>query len=236
MKTLTTDPNPILTRATVKTVALEDLADPVQHVRPRRDVKREMLLLWRKETAQVAVAPFNREVEVFGFTKGHFSFLDLLTALLEKTGPAHIDLSTWTAARRDTEALANLRRHATAIDTAAGTSQILSIRWLIDFTFLRRAPEMVATLRQTFGNDALRVAHVHAQFALIYNDAWQVVVRTSMNLNQNPRTEDYHLAHDPDLFAFVRSMMDRVWKLQPRQLADANAGAVRKHFLKELTP
>jgi len=236
MQTLTTEPNPILNDASVKTVRLDELEDPVQHVRPHRDVKREMLLLWRKENAEAAVAPFTRDVEIFGFTKGQFSLLDLIMALLAKTGPAHIDLSTWTAARRDTEALANLRRHAEAIDAAAGTSRILSVRWLIDFTFLRRAPEMVATLRHTFGNDALRVAHVHAKFALVHNEQWQVVIRTSMNLNQNPRTEDFHLAHDPELFAFIRGMMDRVWKLQPRQLANANAGAVRKHFLEELTP
>ena len=57
-----------------------------------------------------------------------------------------------------------------------------------------------------------------------------------MNLNMNPRTEDFHIAHDPDLFGFIHGIMDRVWKLQNKTLAEAKPGVISQHFKQELTP
>lgn len=221
---LTTPPNPILAAGAVKTVRLDDLSGPVQHVRPRRDVKREKMLLWRRESAEVAVQPLTRDAEVYGFTKGQFSMLDLLKAVLAKTGPAYMDFSTWTANRKEALELAAMRQ----------SGELLGIRWLVDMTFVRRDPEAAAILAD-FGAEAIRVAHVHAKFALFYNETWRLVLRTSMNLNMNPRTEDYHLAHDPDLFGFIHEMMDRIWKLQHRTLAEAKPGVISQFFKKGLT-
>lgn len=221
---MTIHPNPILSAGTVKTVRLEDLADPVQHIRPpRRDVKRELLLLWRKESAAAAIAPLSHEVEVYGYTKGQFSMLDLLKAVLAKTGPAAMDFSTWTASRKEALELAAMKQRG----------ELLAIRWLVDMTFVRRDPEAAAAIRQDFGAEAIRVAHCHAKFALFYNDAWKLVLRTSMNLNMNPRTEDYHLAHDPQLFDFIHGIMDRIWRLQHRTLSEAKPGVISQAFKKE---
>ena len=215
--------NPILADSSVVTVALEDLADPVQHVRPPRNAKREKMLLWRRESADVAVAPLSQSVEVYGYTKGQFSMLDLLKSVLKKTGPAHMDFSTWTANRREALELAAMKQRG----------ELLSIRWLVDMTFVRRDPEAAAAIRADFGAEAIRVAHCHAKFALFYNADWSLVLRTSMNLNMNPRTEDYHLAHDPDLFAFIHDIMDRIWRLQHRSLSDAKAGVISQAFKRE---
>jgi hypothetical protein len=223
MKTLITGGNPILERSSVKTVALEDLADPVQHVRKPRNMKREKLLLWRKESAVDAIAPLTQRVEVYGYTKGQFSMLDLLKAVLTKTGPAHMDFSTWTANRKEALELAAMKQRG----------ELLSIRWLVDMTFVRRDPEAAAAIRADFGAEAIRVAHCHAKFALFYNDAWKLVLRTSMNLNMNPRTEDYHLAHDPELFDFIHDIMNRIWKLQHRTLAEAKPGIISQAFKRE---
>ena len=48
---LSTPPNHILSRGTVKTVDLGELSAPQAHTRQRRDVKRETMLLWRKQNA-----------------------------------------------------------------------------------------------------------------------------------------------------------------------------------------
>jgi hypothetical protein len=97
-------------------------------------------------------------------------------------------------------------------------------------TFVRRDPEAAAAIRKDFGPEAIRVAHCHAKFAMFYNQSWKLVLRTSMNLNMNPRTEDFQLAHDPELFDFLHGIMDRIWKLQPRSLAEAKPGVVSQHF------
>jgi len=181
------------------------------------------MLLWRKQNAVDAIAPLTREVEIYGLTKGQFSLLDLLKAVLAKTGPASMDLSTWTANRKEALELAAMKQRG----------ELVAVRWLVDMTFCRRDPEATAAIRQDFGADAIRVAHVHAKFALFYNETWKLVLRTSMNLNMNPRTEDFHLAHDPELFDFIHGVMNRVWKLQPRTLAEAKPGTISQAFKKE---
>jgi hypothetical protein len=226
MANLSTYSNPILTGEAVRTVNLEELPGAVQQVRcRRRDAKREKLLLWRKENAEAAVAPLTQEVEVYGYTKGQFSMLDLLKAVLRKTGPAAMDFSTWTANRAEALELAAMKQRG----------ELTAVRWLVDMTFVRRDPEAAAAIRKDFGAEAIRVAHCHAKFALFFNEAWKLVLRTSMNLNMNPRTEDYHLAHDPELFDFIHGIMDRIWRLQHRALAEAKPGVISQHFKKELT-
>jgi len=215
--------NPILAQQEIKTVRLEDLKIPVIRDRPRKiNPKREMILLWRRQNAVTAIEKLTRDVEIYGLTKGQFSLLDLLKACLEKTGPASLDFSTWTASRSE------------AIELAAMKSRglLISVRWLVDMTFVRRDPEAAAAIRKDFGPESIRVAHCHSKFALFYNEDWNLVVRTSMNLNMNPRTEDFSLCHDPDLFNFLHHIMDEIWRLQPRTLAESKPGAISQHFKK----
>lgn len=217
---LTVAGNPLLSRERIQTVRVEDIAAPTSLIRPRREHKRELRELRRKQSARQAIAGFDRSVEIYGFTKGQFSLLDLMVALLEITGPARVSLSTWTAARHEIQALDRLVR--------AGS--LLSMRWLIDFSFSRRDPEAAHQIRQTFGLESVRVAQNHAKFALFEADGWEIVLRTSMNLNMNPRFEDFTLAHDPELAGFVRAILDDIWTRQARRLADATSQEQRRHF------
>lgn len=227
MTSLTPHENPILAQRSVTIVAMPELQAPVQHIRPsRRDVKRENILLWRQESAEQAIKNLTQEVEIYGFTKGQFSLLDLLKAVLKKTGPAAMDLSTWTANRKETMELAEMKKRG----------ELTSVRWLVDMTFVRRDPEATAAMRAEFGEDAIRVAHCHSKFALFYNEQWQLSLRTSMNLNMNPRTEDFMIANDPDMFGFIYDIMNRIWNLQPKSMVEAKSGDVMRHFQNELLP
>ena len=182
------------------------------------------MLLWRKQNAESALATLDHETELFGFTKGQFSLLDLLKATLRQTGPADIALSTWTANRMEALELGEMQK--------AGA--IRSMRWLVDLTFCRRDPEAAHAVRQIFGPDAIRVANVHSKFCTFKNDQWRLVLRTSMNLNMNPRTEDFTIAHDPELFDFIADMLARVWAHQPKSLAEHRPYDVHRLF-KELS-
>ena len=107
------------------------------------------------------------------------------------------------------------------------------MRWLVDLTFVRRDPEAAQAIRQAFGVEAIRVANVHSKFCLFKTDDWQLVLRGSFNLNMNPRTEDFTLAHDPELFAFIEAMLAKVWAHQPGSLDKHRPYDVHKIF-KEL--
>jgi len=181
------------------------------HVVLVRERYRDIRDLRRKETAAEAVAGLDLDGrEIFGLTKGQFSLIDIIEAILARTGPAALEISTWTAANTDV---------STALAMIAGGT-VTRARWLVDLTFVRRCPQLAARIREAFGDDAIRVTRNHAKFAIVHNATWQVVCRTSMNLNHNPRLEDFTVAHDPELAAFLLQALDDLWKSQRRSLQD----------------
>lgn len=193
------------------------VADPgvIQKATIKRPIaKRARLEMMRQESAAEAVADLERDgMEVFGLTRGQFSLADLLVASLAKTGPAALSISTWTAAATDIQRMMELLEGG----------QISSCRWLVDQTFVRRVPALAAQIRKLFGNDAIRVTKTHAKFATIVNNEWQVAIRSSMNLNQNPRLESFQVGHDPELCAFLSAALDDIWRRQDRRLQDASS-------------
>jgi len=212
------DANPIL-EPHQQIINLADVDFAAQHRKPISK-QRQLMLLWRRQSAVEAVKDLDHEHEIFGFTKGQFSLLDLMKAILQKTGPADVSLSTWTASRKEAIEL-------TAMKTA-GT--IRTMRWLVDLTFVRRDPEAAHAIRQAFGVEAIRVANVHSKFCLFETDAWRLVLRGSFNLNMNPRTEDFTIAHDPGLFAFIETMLTKIWAHQPAGLDKIKPYDVHKIF------
>jgi hypothetical protein len=167
----------------------------------------------RAQSAAEAIAQLERDgCELVGLTRGQFSLTDILTAVLAKTGPAALSISTWTAASASVQSMLELLQ----------TGQITRCRWLVDTTFVRRVPALVAQIRKEFGADAIRVTRTHAKFCTITNDGWQVAIRSSMNLNQNPRLESYEIGHDPQLCAWLEQVMADVWANQPRRLAEGS--------------
>jgi len=203
---------------------LFDKTDPVvdpdvirkAHVTVVRERKRDIRDMRRKESAAVAVSGLHLDGrEIFGLTKGQFSLTDMIDAALAITGPAELHVSTWTAANTDVSKMLEM----------IGSGKLTAARWLVDVTFVRRAPQLAARIREAFGADAIRVTRTHAKFSVIRNQTWSVVVRTSMNLNHNPRLEDFTIAHDPELAAFLLEAMDDVWKTQKRTIADGSLTA-----------
>ncbi len=167
----------------------------------------------RAQSAAEAIASLERDgTELIGLTRGQFSLADLLVAVLDKTGPAALSISTWTAASASVQSMLDLLQ----------TGRITRCRWLVDTTFVRRVPQLVAEIRRSFGDDALRVTRTHAKFCTITNENWQVAIRSSMNLNQNPRLESYEIGHDPELCCWLEGVLSDVWANQPRRLADAS--------------
>ena len=182
-----------------------------------RDRYRDIRDLRRKQTATEAVAGLDLDGrEIFGLTKGQFSLIDLIEAVLDRTGPAALSISTWTAANTDVSTALSL--------VAAG--RVTAARWLVDLTFVRRCPQLAARIREAFGADAVRVTKNHAKFSVLQNPTWKVVIRTSMNLNHNPRLEDFTVAHDPELAAFLQATLDDLWQTQRRSLADGDHTAL----------
>lgn len=143
-------------------------------------------------------ADLPRGCEIVCLTHGQFSVIHALEALLAHTGPARVTISTWSAAHADLE-------HASRFLV---DGRIDSIRFLVDRSFKTRQPDYCATLRRLYGDDAIRTTRLHAKFITIRGGGWALAVRTSMNLNENPRLELIEVSDDEALADFLDGEAD----------------------------
>lgn len=112
--------------------------------------------------------------ELFGVTKA-FSLPDAIEHILRQIGPADVTVSTWTASGADLSYAAGLLK----------SGAIQTLRFVVDFSFQARQPAYLASLRQKFGDGAVRITKSHCKFCLLRNGGWNIVVLTSANWNEN---------------------------------------------------
>ncbi|MCP4581017.1 MAG: hypothetical protein GY839_05325 [candidate division Zixibacteria bacterium] len=212
--------NPILIDKLNPTFNLETLKSPVIHKRKVQQKKRELRDCRRAENAAESIKGWDKGLEIFGFTKSQFSLIDLITTVIGVTGPAEMFISTWTAANTDITRILNF----------VSSGVITQAKWLVDFTFQRRTPELAQRIRDVFGCDAIRVAKNHAKYVILKNCEYDVIIQTSMNLNYNPRFENFTLSNDTDLVDFLLRITNEIWEKQKRSLADATPGEFEQYF------
>lgn len=170
----------------------------VSHVR-QSPVRRPRLS--KVTNARDALVGFGPRAEIYCLTFGQFSLMDAIEAILDYTGPADVAISTWTAAAADLSRSAEHLRD----------QRIRSLRFVVDCSFGQRQPGYLALIRELFGDDAIRSTRTHAKFATITNDDWRVAVRTSMNLNENPRLESIEVSDDAALAGFLLDVVNEIF-------------------------
>lgn len=157
------------------------------------------------QSARESIGTLQPGSRMTGVTKGQFSLLDLIRAITEQTGPASLTVSTWSTGIRDTENLGVL------IDRGMFTSVALCL----DRSFAGRQPQYLDAVVRTWGWDNIRMTRNHAKFCLIRNDKWNICVRSSMNLNRNPRLEQYDIDDSVELCDFFQGVIDEVFEKMP---------------------
>ena len=166
----------------------------------RRPAKRTIRVA-KEGSARDAIGELQHGQDVFILTFGQFSLIDAVVAILDQVGPADVAISTWTAAD------AHLERSRHLLESAT----IRSIRWIVDYSFESRQPEYCHHMRRLFGADCIRAIRTHAKFVTVRNYEWNVVIRTSMNLNENPRLEDLEITDDREFAEFFTRIVDEVF-------------------------
>lgn len=158
--------------------------------------------------AQKCIGTLERGGRIVGLTKGQFSLLDLIRAVLAQTGPADVRLSTWSIGIRDAETAAWLLRG----------EDIRSLQLLVDRSFPGRQPQYAGRVVALFGADALVVTRVHAKVALIAAGDWKIAISSSMNLNRNPRFEQFDLVDSAEVHGFYAAWFDEMAVSSPHGL------------------
>lgn len=148
---------------------------------------------------------FSKSCEVDVATGGQFSIVDAIEAVLTYTGRADVTLATWTAAQFDLSQIENQLVHG----------DIGSLRLILDKSFVNRQPAFIKRIIERFGVGSVRVARTHAKFAVVQNDEWHVVVRTSMNLNHNARMEYLQVTESVELCEFWSGVADSIFDELP---------------------
>lgn len=155
-----------------------------------------------EETISAALGDIEPGCEIFGLTGGCFSFIDVLTHCLKYTGAADVVVSTWTAAAVDLE----------RTDRFIKSGSVTSLKFLVDRSFPQRQPECARLLVEKFGRGAVRLARSHAKFALIGSANMKLVIRTSMNLNENRRMESFEISDDAAMYDHFISVVDAMFE------------------------
>lgn len=170
---------------------------PKTHKKPAKRKSR----LAKMSTAAEAIGRIDKNTDTFVLTFGQFSLIDALIHVLDQTGPANVDLSTWTAAD------AHLQRSAELMEAA----KIKRFRMIVDRSFETRQPGYCAHMRKLFGNECIRAIRTHAKFAVVRSKTHDIVIRTSMNLNENPRLENIEISEDKTFADFFQIIVDEIF-------------------------
>lgn len=153
--------------------------------------------MFREKTCAEAIGDLPANVHIFGLTKGQFSIIDIIQYIADQIGPCDLVMSTWTAASSELGTVFEM----------LNSGKIKSMKMLVDFSFQRRAPALINQVRGMFGLDSVRVSKSHAKFYLLKTDDRKFVIRTSMNLNFNPRLEDFTIEEDFELYDFLNDFI-----------------------------
>lgn len=175
---------------------------PVAHLRPKRKTRAR---LSKVGNARDTIAGFSHDMDVCGLTYGQFSLIDLIQAALEITGAADVVICTWSAGFYDIEAAKNF----------ASNGLIRSIRFVMDNGREKKGQAGVYNISDLFGEDSIRTARSHAKFVLIRNEAWNVVITSSMNLNKNIRLEQFEMTDDAERCGMFADFVDALWDELP---------------------
>lgn len=152
-------------------------------------------------SAREAIGEIKHGQDVFILTFGQFSLIDALVHIVQQIGPSDVTLSTWTAAD------AHLQRSADLL----AASDIRSFRMIIDRSFETRQPGYCEQMKKLFGPECIRAIKTHAKFLLVRSATHNVVVRTSMNLNENPRLENIEVSESKEFAEFFQAISDAVF-------------------------
>lgn len=167
----------------------------------RRRERAAMHLGW----AGLVLKEFRVGDHLFGVTKGQFSMIDLIHAALDISGDAALDLWTWCIAEYEVEAITGLLT----------SERVRELRLVMDWTGAKREMPVVAQLQRKFGDGCIRVTKTHAKVALITNDDWRICIRGSMNLNMNPRFEQFDISEGDGAYTVMRTLTDDLFSRWP---------------------
>lgn len=161
------------------------------------------------KTAADCIGTIEPGIALFAMTRGQFSMIDAVLACLDQTGPAAVSLWTWTVAEYEIECLERMRND----------DRITDGRLVIDYGARNKNAGLIRQWKDSFGPSSVRYVVNHAKIATIENSRFKLLLRGSMNLNFNPRFEQFDLTEGGEDFDMVKRL-----ELELPILPDSSSG------------
>jgi len=141
---------------------------------------------------------------IFGLTRGQASMIDLALAAMEIAG-APVDLSVWTWVVADYE--------IALVESLLDDKRVSAFRMVVDQGCLSRRPGFINNVIHRFGGDAVRVTVNHSKIAMVRGPHADILLRGSMNFNQNRCLEQFDATWSFDLCEWFEGVMAQVWEV-----------------------
>jgi len=148
------------------------------------------------KTAADCIGTIEPGTSLFAITRGQFSMIDAALACLDQSGPAEVSLWTWTVAEYEIECLERLRND----------NRITGATMIIDGGARNKNAGLIRQWKNTFGERSVRYVLNHSKIVTIQSEKFKLLLRGSMNLNFNPRFEQFDLTEGGPDFDLVKQI------------------------------
>lgn len=166
----------------------------------KRRVKRVILHTQSNRNVRQSIGEIYPQMEVYGIVAGQYHFINILNHIIKQIDePVDVDISSWTIAKFEAMQLVKYAKMAR------------SLRVIVDSSMANLVPNSFEFLRELLENDSLRLLRNHSKFAVITSKTWNIAIRTSMNLNQNKRLENFEISDCEVLATYMRSVVDEIF-------------------------
>ena len=142
------------------------------------------------------IGPLKQEMIYPFWSNGRWAMHDMLSWLLKQTGPAEVQLSTFSISEVALRSLA----HEIEI------GMIEKLECLFDYTIQQNKLQLLFFASQLITN--IRITPNHSKIILIENEFWKIVVIGSANMTPNPRKEAGVIITDKEVFKKMQKQFE----------------------------
>ncbi len=146
------------------------------------------------QNATASLGTIHKGFSLFGLTRGQFSMIDLILACLDQVGPARISLWTWCIAEYEVQCFERLLMD----------HRITGALLVIDSQARTKNRHLLTRWQTVHGAKSIRWVVNHAKIATIETAGFKLLLRGSMNLNYNPRFEQFDVDEGHPGFELIR--------------------------------
>ena len=155
--------------------------------------------------ASTAIGPVVPGMALFAVTRGQWSMIDAILHVLDQVGPSAVSLWTWTVAEYEVQVLGRLR----------DDGRVTGGRLIIDAGARGKNAGIIRDWRAKFddapGVGSVRYVTNHSKIARVSSaSGLRVLMRGSLNLNFNPRFEQFDITEGGPDFDLVKRIEDEL--------------------------